>query len=143
MPALPILKTVVTRDETTFTAQYDFSSYRGHIRDYWLDNFHEYFNCGLEPIQYLRSILESEDAARAIRRAASGDDAARARELWTVTELLIEGAPAGAWGSEEKVVDWLRHWSENQIYEKILLGRKKAHQLDLGLDPQPTRYGVD
>ena len=105
-------ETVVTRDDETGWAHYDFSAYRetATFPREWIDSFERYFNEGIETGSFLRGLLEN-DLFAVIRRAVPFVSAV---DLNEALDMLIEGAPANAWGNREKVEAWLadfeRRW---------------------------------
>jgi len=96
-------ETVVTRDPQTHLCRYDFSAYRPLLPHRWIDGLERYFNEGIEPGGCLRAMLEN-DLQGVIRRMGPFESTGTLQGL---LDLLAEGAPSLAWGSESAVNAWL------------------------------------
>ena len=143
MTTLPTPTTAVWRDKTTHVCRYDFAEYRELMPREWWNSLDDYFNRGGQPLPFLAPALRDENIVRDIRCAVNFDVPEQMSLYW-FTELLIEGAPSDAWGSDDKVAAWLDSWAENGLRWLALKNELlEPAQLDLGLDAAPTHYGHD
>ena len=79
----------------------DFGKY--DIPDYMQDGLRRYIEKGVPPGHFLTAVL-SNNLRETFARA---DDVNRHR-VWNYLKYLYNGAPAGCWGTPDKVNQWIK-----------------------------------
>ena len=98
----------ITPNKETITKLLENFSFRDHtVPDYMHGGIAEYLCSGIPPGDFLMAVL-ANDCKEALRCA---DDV----NLWLLPvyyAFFYNHAPAGAWGSKRKVLDWCNSFSE-------------------------------